>query len=148
MSIPPVIKTMEVPWGPDEAFRRFTAGIATWWPLKTHSVGTVRTVSVVFEERVGGTIHEVVRDGTRHVWGTVLEWDPPTAARFTWHPGRPRKRPETSSCGLPPVEAEPACCSPTAGGNASERRPSAPPGATGWVGSTSCGFMRGGGGCW
>lgn len=84
----PLHKAVTVPWPPERAFTRFTAEIGSWWPLATHSVGGVRTIRCVFEERVGGEIYEETRDGTRHVWGTVLVWEPPARAVFTWHPGR------------------------------------------------------------
>jgi hypothetical protein len=87
--IPPVIKSLSVPWPPAAAFRRWTAEVHTWWPMRTHSVGQDATEHVVFTPAVGGTIHEVVRGGAQHVWGTVLGWDPPRSVRYTWHPGEP-----------------------------------------------------------
>lgn len=86
--LPPVRKSLRVRATPAAAFRRFTDEIATWWPLRTHSVGQRDAVSVAFEGRVGGRIVERVRDGRECVWGTVLHWDPPNGVAFTWHPGR------------------------------------------------------------
>jgi len=86
--IEPVRRTVEVRWSQGEAFRRFTAGIADWWPLRTHSVGQSRARTVIFEEGVGGRIREQDDGGAEHVWGTVLEWDPPSRVLFSWHPGR------------------------------------------------------------
>lgn len=91
--ISPVRRSIVVDGDPTVAFRRFTAEFGAWWPIRTHSVGGERTVTAVFEERVGGSIYEVFRDGGRAVWGTVLEWEPPARVVFTWHPGRP---PETA----------------------------------------------------
>jgi len=93
MSIPeariaPVRRSVEVSWPVDEAFRRFTAGIANWWPLRTHSVGQEHARTVVFDDHVGGRIYEIVDDGETHTWGTILSWDPPGSVRFTWHPSR------------------------------------------------------------
>lgn len=85
--VPPVVRSVDVRWGRSEAFERFTAGIARWWPLPTHSVGQSRARTVVFEGEVGGRLYEVDDDGSTHTWGTVLEWDPPIRVRFTWHPG-------------------------------------------------------------
>lgn len=82
----PLHKSVTVPWSQERAFKRFTTEIDSWWPLKTHSVGGARTLRCVFEGKVGGQIFEETRDGTRLVWGTVLEWDPPSRAVFTWHP--------------------------------------------------------------
>lgn len=86
--IPPVVRTVDVRWPREEAFERFTAGIAGWWPLRSHSVGQARARTVCFEGEVGGRIYEVEEDGETHTWGTVLSWDPPSGVRFTWHPGR------------------------------------------------------------
>ena len=87
--IPPVVKELVLPWAPDAAFRRWTTEVSSWWPLRTHSIGQEHAEQVVFTPEVGGTIHEVVRGGARHVWGTVLVWDPPRLVRYTWHPGEP-----------------------------------------------------------
>lgn len=86
--IPPVVRTVDVRWSRAEAFERFTAGIARWWPLRSHSVGQAHAQTVVFEDSVGGRIYEVEDNGETHTWGTILAWDPPSSVRFTWHPGR------------------------------------------------------------
>jgi uncharacterized protein YndB with AHSA1/START domain len=87
--IAPVRKSITVPWKPAVAFRRFTDGIAQWWPLTSHGVSGSAEASVTFEGRVGGRIYETAPDRTEHLWGTVTEWDPPRRVAFTWHPGRP-----------------------------------------------------------
>lgn len=92
-SIPPLHRSITVPWTPDVAFHRFTGKIAEWWPLRSHSVGEIRAERVVFEGRVGGRIYEVDRGGEEHTWGSVTGFDPPTRVAFTWHPGM---APETS----------------------------------------------------
>ena len=87
-SIPPVRRTVVVNAPPAAAFRRFTAEIASWWPLKTHSLGEGATETCVFEGRVGGRIVERIRGGREAVWGTVTAWEPPHRVAFTWHPGQ------------------------------------------------------------
>jgi uncharacterized protein YndB with AHSA1/START domain len=87
-TIPPLRKTITVPWSPEASFRRFTSEIAAWWPLKSHSVGTDRAETVVFEGRVGGRIVEKIRGGEECTWGTVTAWDPPRRVAFSWHPGQ------------------------------------------------------------
>ncbi len=84
----PVRKSVTVRWSPDAAFRRFTDEIATWWPLRTHSVGGERSETVVFETRRGGRVYEVIEGESESLWGTVTEYDPPHLVEFTWHPGR------------------------------------------------------------
>jgi uncharacterized protein YndB with AHSA1/START domain len=72
----------------EDAFSIYTEGIATWWPLDTHSVAKEKADTVVFEPRSGGRIFERDTDGVEHVWGQVIEWDPPHRFVHTWHPGR------------------------------------------------------------
>jgi len=87
-AITPIHKRLTVPSDPERAFRRFTAELGTWWPLRSHSVGQEQADTVTMEERVGGRIVERIRDGREAVWGTVTAWDPPRRVAFTWHPGR------------------------------------------------------------
>ncbi|HET9332465.1 MAG TPA: SRPBCC family protein [Gemmatimonadota bacterium] len=87
--IAPVRKSVTVPIWPEAAFRRFTEGIAGWWPLATHSVSESAEASCAIEGRVAGRILETAPDGAEHVWGTVTAWEPPGRLAFTWHPGRP-----------------------------------------------------------
>lgn len=86
--IPPVELAIKVRSSVDEAFRLFTEDISTWWPMRTHSIGEEKTRLVTFEGRVGGEIFETTTDGEKHVWGTVLVWEPPNRLVYTWHPGR------------------------------------------------------------
>ena len=72
----------------ERAWRVFTAEIATWWPMRSHSVSEDDCVDVRIEESVGGRILERARDGSEHEWGRVTRWEPPRALSFTWHPGR------------------------------------------------------------
>jgi uncharacterized protein YndB with AHSA1/START domain len=84
----PIRKVVRVKATPDRAFRRFTEEMATWWPLRSHSVGQRDAETVVMEPLVGGRIIERMRGGRTVVWGTVTAWDPPRRVAFTWHPGR------------------------------------------------------------
>jgi uncharacterized protein YndB with AHSA1/START domain len=72
----------------EEAFALFTEGIATWWPLATHSIYEERATTAVFESRVGGRLYEISIDGEKGVWGTVRVWAPPHRIVYSWHPGR------------------------------------------------------------
>lgn len=83
----PVRKSIVVPGTPDRAFELFTARIATWWPLRTHSIAQQDAVACGIEPHVGGDVYEVARDGTRCTWGHVLAWDPPHSLTLYWHPG-------------------------------------------------------------
>src|SRR5262245_42847547 len=78
-----VRKEVVVPGPVERAFRIFTEGLGTWWPLLTHSVGAESAESVTMDCRQGGRIVELVADGTEHVWGTITQWDPPERVAFT-----------------------------------------------------------------
>lgn len=103
--IPPVEMSITVRSNVDEAFRLFTDGISTWWPMQTHSLGEEKTKSVTFEGRVGGKIFELTTDGEKHVWGTVLVWDPPNRVVYTWHPGRTPETEQEVEMWFRPTEA-------------------------------------------
>ena len=84
---PPIRKSIHVRAAPDRAFHRFTAEMARWWPLASHSIGQRDAESVTLDGRIGGRIVERIRGGKEAVWGTVTVWDPPREVAFTWHPG-------------------------------------------------------------
>lgn len=86
--IAPIRKSITVPWDAEIAFRRFTEGMAEWWPLSTHSVSESAEATCALEGRVGGRVFETGPDGALHLWGTVTAWEPPRRLAFTWHPGR------------------------------------------------------------
>jgi hypothetical protein len=86
--IAPVVKSLTVELAPDEAFRLFTSGIGRWWPLVTHSVYGADAATCAIEERVGGEVYELHRDGRRSVWGRVTAWEAPRLFACSWHAGR------------------------------------------------------------
>ena len=99
-----VVKSVEIGVPPEEAFRRFTVDMANWWPLATRSVGRSRTETVVFEEKEGGRIFERLKDGGKHLWGTVEVWEPPRRVRFSWHPGEREETAQTVEVTFEPLE--------------------------------------------
>lgn len=82
----PVLRSVVVGCGVEQAFTTFTGRIGAWWPLPTHSVGGERCGGVAFE---GERLVERGVDGAEQVWGEVLAWEPPHRLVVTWHPGRP-----------------------------------------------------------
>jgi len=84
-SIEPVVKRRVVPLDVDAAFALFTSGLATWWPLATHSIAEEQVASVRFDPAVGGRVVEVARDGSAVAWADVLAWDPPHRVALAWH---------------------------------------------------------------
>jgi uncharacterized protein YndB with AHSA1/START domain len=87
-ALPPIERSTSVPWTQSDAFARFTANFAKWWPVSTHSIGGKRVRRVVFECRAGGRIYEEFKDGRRFQWGKITAWEPPGRVAFTWHPSR------------------------------------------------------------
>ena len=76
-------KTVLVDFEPAEAFDLFTARIASWWPVRTHSYGGEAVTDVVFEPRAGGRVYEVTPAGEQD-WGTVRSFDPPNGFVLDW----------------------------------------------------------------
>jgi uncharacterized protein YndB with AHSA1/START domain len=81
-------KSIRVDCPPEDAFRVFTEGIGSWWPLASKSVGLEDAVGLVIEPQAGGRVYERVRSGDEHEWGEVIAWEPPRRLVFSWHPGR------------------------------------------------------------
>ena len=79
-------KTVLVDFTPEEAFDLFTARIAKWWPVRTHSYGGDEVKDVVLEPHVGGRLYEVTAEGEQD-WGKVLAWEPPTRLLLDWQIG-------------------------------------------------------------
>lgn len=79
-------KTVLVDFAPAEAFELFTARIASWWPVGTHSYAGDAVKDVVLEPQVGGRLYEVTDDGEQD-WGKVLAWDPPNGFLLDWQIG-------------------------------------------------------------
>ena len=77
---------LQVALPPEQAFALFTRGISRWWPFDGHSCSGDQALGVEFEERVGGAVTEIARDGSRFPWGTVTAWEPPGFFEMTWHP--------------------------------------------------------------
>jgi uncharacterized protein YndB with AHSA1/START domain len=88
-ALAPVVKTVLVAAEPARAFEVFTSRFGDWWPLATHSVDGAKAKGVVLDCCEGGEVVETTGDGSREVWGTVVEWEPPERLALTWHPGQP-----------------------------------------------------------
>ncbi len=89
-TIAPVEKRLDVPIDAGAAYELFTTGIASWWPLDSHSVGGDSAANVVFEATAGGRIYEITDDGTEHDWGDVIDAEAGVRLVFSWFPGRDR----------------------------------------------------------
>jgi uncharacterized protein YndB with AHSA1/START domain len=88
--IEPIERSVTVRRAPRDAFRLFTAEMGSWWPLDTHGLADheagEKTERLVFEERVGGRVYEVLSTGVEAEWGIVTTWDPPDRVVLDWNP--------------------------------------------------------------
>jgi peroxiredoxin Q/BCP len=91
--VQPIHRSLSVRCAPDRAFRLFTEGIGTWWPLQTHSRAEddfhgrgVTTERVEFPTGPGQPIVEHFSNGNALPWGDVLAYEPPTRVVIAWKP--------------------------------------------------------------
>jgi uncharacterized protein YndB with AHSA1/START domain len=85
MTIPPVVKEIEVAAPLERAWSTFTSSMGSCWPLDTHSTDGRRARDVVFEGRAGGRVIERWDDGSERPWAEVLVWEPPHRLVLAWH---------------------------------------------------------------
>jgi uncharacterized protein YndB with AHSA1/START domain len=89
-AVEPVRRTITVNRPVEDAFRVFTDGIASWWPLESHSIeamgpdGARVPETVVLEGRAGGRLYERTSAGEEGYWGTVTHWEPPHRVVIAW----------------------------------------------------------------
>jgi hypothetical protein len=75
--IAPVVRNVEVPCSPEDAFRTFTEQPGSWWPTTTHSGGGDKVASVTVECKLGGRVcrnvdrRHRVRVGRHHRLGAA-----------------------------------------------------------------------------
>jgi uncharacterized protein YndB with AHSA1/START domain len=84
-----VSKSAVVPTTPERAFQVFTDELATWWPLKTHSIegmgeDSTGPQTVVFEPGPNGRVYEVMSTGKEAHWANVISWEPPHRFVLEW----------------------------------------------------------------
>ena len=87
-TVEPIQRSVTVNRSVEDAFRVFTEGISTWWPLHTHSIeamtrGGVPTEAVL-EPREGGRLYERMSTGEDGYWGTITTWEPPHRVVISW----------------------------------------------------------------
>jgi len=77
-------KTIEVRAPIARAFEVFATRMGEWWH-KEHSIakGTMQ-MDVRIEPKAGGRWYEVGADGSEHVWGRVLAYEPPHRLLLAW----------------------------------------------------------------
>jgi uncharacterized protein YndB with AHSA1/START domain len=87
----PITRTVTVQGPVEGAFRVFTEQMGTWWPLETHSIAIdqgleQRAETLRVEARQGGSIEEVLEDGSTRSWGGIDAWEPPNRVVLWWKP--------------------------------------------------------------
>ena len=88
MNSPDAIQlSFEVGCSREHAFATWTEKFSTWWPTD-HTVSGLNTARVELQPRLGGTIRELLPDGSQHTWGEVTLWSPPECLGYRWHLGR------------------------------------------------------------
>lgn len=71
-----------------DAFRLFTEGIGSWWPLREgFSYGGAQAFEVRLEPVAGGRFYERYLDGREFEVGRVLICQPPERIVFSWRAG-------------------------------------------------------------
>jgi uncharacterized protein YndB with AHSA1/START domain len=74
---------------PEKAFEVFTEGIATWWPIETHSIQAMvkdgqPPETVIFETGPQGRVYERMTNGEEAHWANVTAWEPPHRLVLEW----------------------------------------------------------------
>jgi uncharacterized protein YndB with AHSA1/START domain len=77
-------KVMTVEASQPIAWRVFTAGMSTWWPLAHYKIGKANAVAAVVEPFAGGRWYEKGEDGSTCDWGKVLSWEPTSRLVLSW----------------------------------------------------------------
>jgi len=62
---------------PERVYRALTTETLSWFPA---TYGEARVQGIVFEPRIGGAVYEDWGDGRGHLYGHLVEFDPP----FHW----------------------------------------------------------------
>lgn len=74
----PLVKSIEVPCGQEQAFTVFLE-MESWWPTGRFATSVMRGDSVQalrVDAQEGGRIVEVASDGAEVLWGTITTYDP------------------------------------------------------------------------
>jgi uncharacterized protein YndB with AHSA1/START domain len=89
-TVEPIQRSVTVNRSVEDAFRVFTEGISTWWPLHSHSIeamgsdGARVPTEAVLEPREGGRLYERMSTGEEGYWGTITTWEPPHRVVISW----------------------------------------------------------------
>lgn len=82
-AIAPLVVEFSIAATAARAFDTWVGRAGVWWP-RDHTISG-DPVEIEFEPRVGGRILERGADGSTHLWGEVIVWDPPHRVDYRWH---------------------------------------------------------------
>ena len=89
----PIVYTIDVPCGQEDAFHVFVNRMPDWWPLDKRSMSLMNggnpPQSLQVDSRLGGKIVEIGHDGTVYHWGTISAFDPHRSLNMDFHMGLP-----------------------------------------------------------
>ncbi len=91
-TLPPIVKTIDVPCSQKRAFGIFVEGMPGWWPLEKRSMSIMwnngrPATGLSVEPRAGGRIVELSPDGDEYHWGTITTYDPFDRLKMDFHMG-------------------------------------------------------------
>ncbi|MDA0654008.1 MAG: SRPBCC domain-containing protein [Proteobacteria bacterium] len=84
----PIVKSIDVPCGPQQAFDVFWKDMSAWWPLDkftTSAMAGQPAKAIRVDARPGGEIVEIGGDDTETLWGVIEAFEPPSYVRTTFH---------------------------------------------------------------
>ena len=80
----PIVKSIDVPCGPQQAFDVFWKDMSAWWPLDkftTSAMAGQPAKAIRVDARPGGEIVEIGGDDTETLWGVIEAFEPPSATK-------------------------------------------------------------------
>ena len=86
-TVPPVVKTIDLPVGATEAFKHYVQGLPQWFPLNKFFMGETPPKECCVETHLGGRLFERTNEGKELVWGHITVWEPPHRLAYTWQVG-------------------------------------------------------------
>ena len=87
MSTEPINRRVTVRRSGGDAFRLFTEGMGSWWPVETHGrmEEGEKLERLVVEPHEGGRVYELTSAGRELDWATITAWEPPTRLMMAWN---------------------------------------------------------------
>jgi hypothetical protein len=94
MTLPPLVKSIEVPCNQEQAFAVFL-DLGSWWPTERFATSVMRGAQVAalrVDRREGGRIVEVGSDDRETLWGTIRTYQPFDYLKLDFHIPHPSEQ--------------------------------------------------------